>query len=90
MPTKRRQLRAVREPKKNVLSPGVVKPHARTITQVVNYLEHIGLSVYGANHTLPDGDLYLGQRDYRPQDVITYRRLWHNNTLGNYPVDLED
>jgi hypothetical protein len=90
MPTKRQRVCAQRQPRKNVLPPDVVRPQAKNLKRVVEYLEAIGLAVYGNNHDLKTGDRRLGHRDYDPQDVITYRRRWHNNTLGYYPVDLED
>jgi hypothetical protein len=88
MPSRRLVAQAQREPKKRELL-GVAKPQARTIKQVVEYLNQIGLFVYGQAHDLETGDMFLGQRDYNAQSIITYRRKWHNNTLGTEPVELE-
>lgn len=61
------------------------EPSPKTIKRVVEYLESIGLSVYGPMTTLATGAQYCGCRDFSPDAVLVYRKLYQEDKL--FPAD---
>lgn len=58
MATKRKQLK--------------YRPRTDLLLNVVNYLESIGLQVYGPCMDLEDGQGFYGNMDFNSKDVITF------------------
>lgn len=50
----------------------MTKPRNKTISNVVDYLQKNGLSVYGPCADLDSGKLDYGNMDYDSEDVIKY------------------
>jgi hypothetical protein len=51
-------------------------PAEKTVARVIKHLEKdLGLSVYGRNVDLKDGQLLDAFRDYRAKDVLRLRKL---------------
>jgi hypothetical protein len=59
------------------------RPQNKTIRSVVEYLESIGLSVYGQNVDLSEsfGILYPSCKDYTAEDIILYRKHYETGNL---------
>ena len=64
------------------------RPQLKTIQEAVNFLGELGLSVYGGNLDLSDGEMRCGCRDYSAIDIVRIRELtekdmiYDNNDTG--------
>ncbi len=56
------------------------RPNNKTIRKVIEYLESVGLSVYGQCADLDAGVLYQSNMDYGADDVLKYIKVkdWVN------------
>lgn len=57
------------------------RPQDRTLKNVINYLNEIGLSVYGQNTNLETGQQFPALRDYDAEQVIKFRKLKESKKL---------
>lgn len=59
----------------------MIRPQNKTLRQVIEHLESIGLSVYGPNVDVETGLLYHSLKDYNAEDAIKYRRLYEHDEI---------
>lgn len=57
------------------------RPRDKTIKEVIEYLNSIGLHVCGQNVDLDTGQVYPALRDFDPEEAVKYRRLYENDEL---------
>lgn len=57
------------------------RPSATAIKEAVEYLESLGLNIYGANIDLTDGEVRPSQRDYSTTDILKLRKLIEKDDL---------
>lgn len=60
--------------------PPVPRPQNRTLRRVVEYLDSIGIGLYGSVD-LDTGEYGPGCRDYGPDDILKYRRMMENDEV---------
>jgi hypothetical protein len=66
----------------------MARPQDKTLKNVVQYLEDIGLSVYGPNVDLESGIRFHALRDFNPEEVIKYRKLYeYDNIIDSEELD---
>ncbi|QVJ07723.1 hypothetical protein S1R3Y_000014 [Vibrio phage vB_ValP_VA-RY-3] len=53
----------------------MAKPRKQTLKNVIEYLDSLGLSVYGAYVDLDTGEAQPGCRDYSLEDIIKLDKL---------------
>lgn len=58
------------------------RPQDRTLRKTVEYLESIGLQVYGQNCDLTTGQLFPALRDFGAGDVVRFRELFEKGELA--------
>ena len=57
------------------------RPQLKTIQEALDYLSNYGLSVYGSNINLDDGEMMEGCRDYSAEDIVRLRELTEADLL---------
>ncbi len=57
------------------------RPSPTAIREAVRYLDDLGLSIYGANIDLKDGEVRCGNRDFDAEGVIRLRQLTEQDAL---------
>lgn len=63
-------------------------PRVETVRRVVDYLESIGLAVYGPAMDLQTGEATGANMDYDSEDVVQYRKLRAKNPdIPFYPEE---
>ena len=67
------------------------RPSPTAIKEAVAFLDGLGLSVYGPNVDLVDGEVMYGCRDYDAEDIIKLRKFTelHGSWIHEYK-ELED
>lgn len=58
-----------------------VRPRAKTLKEVVEYLNSIGLEVQGPNTDLNDGQELEGLMIFDAEEVAQYAKLYHADKL---------
>lgn len=59
----------------------IVRLQNKTLKHAVEYLESIGLSVYGQNCDVETGEQFPSLRVFGPEDVVKYRKLYEKYEL---------
>lgn len=57
------------------------RPNTKTLQRVFEYLDELGLSVYGAYINVDTGQMYGGCKDYTVEEVIKLDKLIANDEL---------
>lgn len=64
------------------------RPQPKTLQKVVNYLESIGLNVYGQSCNLDTGQEFNSLSDFDADDVVKYRKLYEQDAFWRIDEDM--